>query len=66
MKKRFDELGIEIPFPHVTLYFGEDKNGQAPAGRVRVSADKSLGKVRLTSEETLEKLESLSKAKGAG
>ncbi len=23
MKKRFDELGIEIPFPHQTLYFGE-------------------------------------------
>jgi len=22
-KKRFDELGIEIPFPHVTLYAGE-------------------------------------------
>jgi small-conductance mechanosensitive channel len=22
-KKRFDELGIEIPFPHRTLYFGE-------------------------------------------
>jgi len=22
-KKRFDELGIEIPFPHNTLYFGE-------------------------------------------
>lgn len=23
MKKRFDELGIEIPFPHLSLYFGE-------------------------------------------
>ena len=23
IKKRFDELGIEIPFPHQTLYFGE-------------------------------------------
>jgi moderate conductance mechanosensitive channel len=23
IKKRFDELGIEIPFPHRTLYFGE-------------------------------------------
>ena len=22
-KKRFDELGIEIPFPHVSVYFGE-------------------------------------------
>ncbi|HVB33157.1 MAG TPA: mechanosensitive ion channel family protein [Patescibacteria group bacterium] len=23
IKKRFDELGIEIPFPHLSLYFGE-------------------------------------------
>jgi small conductance mechanosensitive channel len=23
IKKRFDELGIEIPFPHMSLYFGE-------------------------------------------
>ncbi|MDP6604602.1 MAG: mechanosensitive ion channel [Rhodospirillales bacterium] len=34
MKKRFDALGIEIPFPHQTLYFGEDKQGRAPAVRV--------------------------------
>ena len=30
MKKKFDELGIEIPFPHVTLYMGQDKDGSAP------------------------------------
>lgn len=30
MKKRFDELNIEIPFPHVTLYMGQDKKGAAP------------------------------------
>ena len=30
LKKRFDELGIEIPFPHRTLYFGTDKDGNAP------------------------------------
>jgi len=35
MKKRFDELGIEIPFPHVTLYMGQDKDGSAPAMNVR-------------------------------
>jgi moderate conductance mechanosensitive channel len=34
MKRRFDELGIEIPFPHRTLYFGEDKNGTATGVRV--------------------------------
>jgi small conductance mechanosensitive channel len=30
IKKRFDELKIEIPFPHVTLYMGEGKDGKAP------------------------------------
>jgi small conductance mechanosensitive channel len=30
MKRRFDELGIEIPFPHQTLYFGTDTTGRAP------------------------------------
>jgi moderate conductance mechanosensitive channel len=23
MKKKFDEVGIEIPFPHTSIYFGE-------------------------------------------
>ncbi|MGE5279481.1 MAG: mechanosensitive ion channel family protein [Deltaproteobacteria bacterium] len=36
LKKRFDELGIEIPFPHTTLYMGQDKKGGAPALNVRV------------------------------
>ncbi len=44
MKRRFDELGIEIPFPHTTLYFGEDKAGEAPAGRVRVTQDASAAR----------------------
>jgi len=30
LKKRFDELNIEIPFPHVTLYMGEGKDGDSP------------------------------------
>ena len=34
LKRVFDERGIEIPFPHQTLYFGEDKQGQAPPLRV--------------------------------
>ena len=36
LKKRFDELGIEIPFPHMTLYFGQDKAGGAPPGHIRL------------------------------
>ena len=34
LKRIFDERGIEIPFPHQTIYFGEDKKGQAPPLRV--------------------------------
>ncbi|SDH36055.1 mechanosensitive ion channel family protein [Roseospirillum parvum] len=30
IKKAFDARGIEIPFPHTTLYFGQDKQGAAP------------------------------------
>ncbi len=36
MKKRFDDLDIEIPFPHQTLYFGVDKEQNAPPARVRI------------------------------
>ncbi len=35
LKYRFDELGIEIPFPHQTIYFGQDKDGSAPPVRVQ-------------------------------
>jgi small-conductance mechanosensitive channel len=31
LKKAFDERGIEIPFPHLTIYPGERKDGSAPA-----------------------------------
>lgn len=34
VKNRFDELGVEIPLPHRTVYFGVDKQGRAPAARV--------------------------------
>ena len=34
IKIRFDELGIEIPFPHRTIYFGEDLSGNAPPARI--------------------------------
>lgn len=30
LKQEFDARGIEIPFPHVTLYMGKDKAGGAP------------------------------------
>jgi len=34
IKQVFDRRGIEIPFPHVTLYVGEDKAGTAPPLRL--------------------------------
>lgn len=30
VKRIFDERGIEIPFPHQTVFFGVDKKGEAP------------------------------------
>lgn len=46
IKKRFDERGIEIPFPHITMYFGEDKQGNAPALPLRVVGDGKPGATR--------------------
>lgn len=34
LKQAFDVRGIEIPYPHLTVYAGQDKNGSAPAFRV--------------------------------
>jgi small conductance mechanosensitive channel len=31
LKQEFDRLGIEIPFPHLTLYPGQARDGSAPA-----------------------------------
>ena len=39
LKKRFDEEGIEIPFPHVTLYIGQDKQGNLPPLNVSLSRE---------------------------
>jgi len=36
LKRKFDELGIEIPFPHITLYPGKDKKGESPALTVEI------------------------------
>lgn len=36
MKYKFDKHNIEIPFPHQTIYFGEDKKGNAPPAHIEV------------------------------
>jgi len=45
MKKRFDELGIEIPFPHRSLYFGEASKA------IRVQLEGGLGELKDQKEE---------------
>ncbi|MDF8364752.1 mechanosensitive ion channel domain-containing protein [Achromobacter anxifer] len=34
LKKHFDAAGIELPYPHTVLYFGQDKRGYAPPANV--------------------------------
>ena len=36
LKMVFDEKNIEIPFPHITLYMGEDKKGSAPPINIKM------------------------------
>lgn len=38
LKKAFDAEGIEIPFPHLTIYAGQPKAGKAPAFRLEQQA----------------------------
>ena len=45
MKNRFDELGIEIPFPQQTITFGEDKQGNAVPGRIVVEDEQASGQL---------------------
>jgi small conductance mechanosensitive channel len=44
LKKKFDEKDIEIPFPHVTLYMGQDKQGQSPPVHVTMENNNRVKK----------------------
>jgi small conductance mechanosensitive channel len=37
LNHKFDEQGIEIPFPHLTMYMGENKQHSAPPLNLTVS-----------------------------
>ena len=39
LKEAFDAAGIEIPYPHLTIYAGQDKQGKAPALRITRADD---------------------------
>ncbi len=41
IKKRFDELDIEIPFPHTTLYMGQGKDKSSPPLHVQMDENRS-------------------------
>ncbi len=41
VKYHLDAAGIEIPFPHMTLYFGEDKEGKAPPAPIVIQSGRT-------------------------
>ena len=43
MKKAFDERGIEVPFPHVTVYAGQAKNGRTPPFPIEATTGQRAG-----------------------
>jgi moderate conductance mechanosensitive channel len=45
LKGAFDAHGIEIPYPHLTLYAGEPKQGEAPMFNVRNLTRENAGEV---------------------
>jgi small conductance mechanosensitive channel len=38
VKYHLDAAGIEIPFPHLTMYFGQDKEGKAPPAPITIQS----------------------------
>ncbi len=53
IKLKFDEVGIEIPFPHMTVWFGEMKgNVPPPVAHVRIDAETLPDKGEEEAQET--------------
>lgn len=44
MKHKFDEMGVEIPYPHQTVYFGQDKAGKAPPAPIELKGAEMIEK----------------------
>ncbi|MEO1422577.1 MAG: mechanosensitive ion channel domain-containing protein [Pseudomonadota bacterium] len=51
-KRIFDARNIEIPFPHQTIYWGEDHEGNAPPLRVAGASDTRSKPVEVTPQPT--------------
>lgn len=54
MKMKFDEKGIEIPFPHQTIFFGVDKENMAPPAHIMLE---NIEKIEADSKEAKKKKE---------
>ncbi|WP_323768553.1 mechanosensitive ion channel domain-containing protein [Marinovum sp.] len=52
LKRVFDARGIEIPFPHQTVYFGEAKDGRTQALRLRQADPQPAGETGPALPET--------------
>ena len=50
VKKRFDAGGIEIPFPQTTVWFGEGRDGKAPAARMKLEGSAEAGQPSVTKD----------------
>src|SRR3546814_8667872 len=61
IKKVFDERGIEIPYPHRTIYWGEDKHGEVSPLRIMKERAEEEGEAPALkrSEEHTSELQSL-------
>lgn len=42
VKKHFNAANIELPYPHTVVYFGQDKQGQAPAANVHTIDEREI------------------------
>jgi moderate conductance mechanosensitive channel len=65
VKNRFDELGIEIPFPHQTVYFGVDKAGRAPPVQVELASAATAGRQDPEPTEAASPPQVLARSRGA-
>lgn len=43
VKQHFHAAGIELPYPHMVVYFGQDKQGEAPPVRVAMEGGQPAG-----------------------
>jgi small-conductance mechanosensitive channel len=62
VKQHLDAAGIEIPFPHMTIYFGQDKDGSAPPAPLRMVGDSDSNSA-IQLEQKPEKTESSKSSK---